>query len=125
MSFATGGGQDTNRATLSRQEYIMKISLKDTARRIAVTWEQEVFRIICEQEGLDTYPRMVWNEIALEELDSKSARLQGYAKTGLLTPTPNTEAFVRKSEDLPPMEKDITLPGKKDAGVSGKDAIQE
>jgi hypothetical protein len=126
MSFATGGGQDTNRATLSRQEYIMKISLKDTARRISTTWENEVFKIVCEQEGLKTYPRMVWNEIALEELDSKSVRLQGYAKTGLLTPTPNTEAFVRKSEDIPPIEKDIVpVEKKQDASVSGKDALQE
>lgn len=100
-AFATGAGESTNRSTLNRQEYIMKIALKDVMRRHALVWEKQLFKIICEQAGLSTYPRMVWNEIALEELDSKSKRLQGYAQVGLLSPDQTLEKYIRLSEDLP------------------------
>jgi hypothetical protein len=134
-AFVTGSGQETNRATLARQEYLTKIGMKEILRRFSYVWERGLFKPLCEQRGLSSYPKMIWNEIALEELDSKSGRLQGYAKVGLITPTKELEAYIREIEELPKLNPlDITNPTPPDAirnpsvdepVAGGQDAIQQ
>ena len=104
-AFATGSGEATNRATLGRQEYLLKMSLKNVVKRVTSVIEKKVFARKAELEGLDSYPKIRWGEIALEELDSKAARIVKYAQVGLIKPDAAIERFIRKVEDLP--ESDI------------------
>jgi hypothetical protein len=104
-AFATGSGEATNRATLGRQEYLLKMSLKNVVKRVTSVIEKKIFARKAELEGLDSYPRIRWGEIALEELDSKAARIVKYAQVGLIKPDAAIERFIRKVEDLP--ESDV------------------
>jgi len=101
QAFASGSGEATNRSTLARQEYIMKLSLKDIIKRTTRTIEAKQLRVLAEQYGWPDVPRLVWGEVSLEELDSKARRIVEYAKAGLLKPTDSLDAYIRKMENLP------------------------
>jgi hypothetical protein len=103
-AIATGVGEETNRATLNRQEYIFKLTLRGVIKRTSRVIEKQIFTKFAELEGLKDVPRLKWGEIALEEMSGKAERLTEYAKVGLLTPNPDTERFIRKSEGLPVRE---------------------
>ena len=100
-AFATGAGEETNRATLGRQEYIFKLALRDIINRTTQTIEKQIFSKIVELEGLPDVPKIIWGEINLEELDSKADRLVKYAAAGLVRPDVDLENIIRKMEDLP------------------------
>jgi hypothetical protein len=100
-AFSSGQGQATNRSTLNRQEYIMKLTLKEMIRKTCRTIEQKQLKVIAEQQGFSETPKLVWGEISLEELDSKSKRLVAYAGAGLLRPSPGLEKLIRELEKLP------------------------
>jgi len=99
-AFSTGAGESTNRSTLNRQEYLLKLSLKEIIRRTTRTIEQKQLKPIAKQYGLKA-PKLVWGEISLEELDSKSKRLVAYAGAGLIKPSPAIEKLIRDLERLP------------------------
>lgn len=106
-AFATGEGGETNRATLARQEYFVKLALQDVLDKTAETIRFKIFKKIADLENANSKgqkivpPIFVFKDIALEELDSKSVRLVKYATSGLITPSKDTENFIRKMEDLP------------------------
>jgi hypothetical protein len=100
-AFSSGSGEATNRSTLARQEYLLKLSLKEIIRRITRTIEQKQLKVIAKQYHLKEVPRIVWGEISLEELDSKSQRLVAYANAGLLSKSPGLEKVIRELERLP------------------------
>jgi len=105
-AFATGMGETTNRATLARQEYITKLTLKDIINRTTRIIESKIFYRIAQMHNAHSKdkivpPKMVWREIALEELDSKAARLVSYARAGLLKSGEKTEQWIRRVENLP------------------------
>ncbi|MHA1773397.1 MAG: phage portal protein family protein [Candidatus Heimdallarchaeota archaeon] len=100
-AFATGSGEATNRATLQRQEYILKLTLKDIVKRTVRGIESKIFRRIAELEGFKEVPRLEWGELALEELDAKVSRIIGLAKQNLITADAELENFLRKLENLP------------------------
>jgi len=100
-AFASGNGEATNRSTLARQEYILKLSLKDIIRRTTRTIQAKQLSVLAKQRKWPDVPRLVWGEVSLEEMDSKSKRIVEYAKAGLLTPSKSLEAYIRNIEDLP------------------------
>jgi len=100
-AFSSGQGQATNRSTLNRQEYIMKLTLKEMIRKTCRTIEQKQLKVIANQRGFKEYPKLVWGEVSLEELDSKSKRLVAYAGAGLLKHSPALERIIRELEKLP------------------------
>ena len=100
-AFATGLGEETNRATLARQEYLLKLSLKDITTRIARTITTKLFKPLAEMNKMKSYPTLKWGEIAIEELDSKSKRLIAYAQAGIIRPDKDLETYIRKVEGLP------------------------
>jgi len=106
-AFSTGGGEETNRATLARQEYLAKIGLKNIMRRTYYVWNTQLFKPLCEQEEIKGYPRAVPNEIALEELDSRADRIDKYARAGILTPDKELEEYIRRAEAMPKMGHSI------------------
>ena len=103
-AFSTGGGEATNRSTLNRQEYMMKLRLKDIIRRVSVAFEKQILNPILESNGYSKYLnkiKLVWGEIATEDLDSKAKRLVQYFSMGLITKTPILEEYIREIEELP------------------------
>ena len=99
-AFATGKGQETNRATLARQEYLLKLSMKEIIKRTMKVIEEKQIKVIAKQYGINPV-RMKWGEIALEEVDARSVRLTAYADKGLLTPDSQLEDYIRGLEGLP------------------------
>lgn len=104
-AFASGIGEATNRSTLARQEYILKISLKEIIRRTTRTIEQKQLKVMAKQYKLKEVPKIVWGEIAIEELDSKAKRLTNYINAGILTRTPGLENLIRQMENIPKLEE--------------------
>jgi len=101
-AFATWKGGEVNRATLNRQEFLYKLSLKEIINKTIKTLERDVFSKIAKLNNLKDTPRIKWNEINLEELDSKSKRLVAYTQSGLITPDKQIETIIRQQEGLPP-----------------------
>ena len=66
-----------------------------------------MFKRIAESNNLEGFPRIIWPEIALEELDSKAKRLGIYAKAGMPMNTKNTIKHIRELEGLPTEEEDL------------------
>jgi len=103
-AYSTGGGDATNRSTLNRQEYMMKLRLKDILRRVSMTFEKQIINQILETNGRGQYKNCVklhWGEISTEDLDSKSKRLVQYVTMGLVTKSPELERYIREIEELP------------------------
>jgi len=100
-AFATWKGGETNRATLNRQEFLFKLSLRNIVQMTTQTIERYVFAKIAKLNKLEDTPRIEWGEINLEELDSKSKRLVDYVGAGLLKPDQNIEKLIREQEGLP------------------------
>lgn len=77
-----GKGEDVNRATLSIQDRMFQISLRDMINRTSRNIEKQVFGQIAEFHGHDSYPEFEWdtdvqlsfnpNEADTDEIDSKS-----------------------------------------------------
>jgi hypothetical protein len=63
----TGLGEETNRATLNVQTYIMILTTRDIIRKTVKTIERQIFKPIAEREELDTYPTIEWNFQKVEE----------------------------------------------------------
>jgi len=101
QAFASGSGEATNRSTLARQEYIMKLSLKDVIKRTVRTIYKKQLTVLAKQNNWDDVPRMVWGEVSLEELDSRAERIVSYAKAGLIKPTESIEKYIKHMEGLP------------------------
>jgi len=100
-AFAKWEGGETNRDTLARQEFMLKISLKNTAFKTCKMIEKRIFGAMVDYGQIKKAPLMVWNEIALQELDSKAERIVKYLSSGALTPDTDLEDYIRKVERLP------------------------
>lgn len=98
--FGTGTGEQTNRATLGRQEHIMKMSLKHLVKNTTATIENQIFRVIADERNLGDFPRFRWEELALEELDAFAMRMERYARTNLITPTEEVRNHILRKEGL-------------------------
>ena len=102
-AFATGKGGATNRATLLRQESLAKLTMKDIVRRTTRIIEKRIINKIAQQNGISPV-KIIWGEIAVEELDDKAKRLVAYRQSGLITPDNNLERLIRDIENLPERE---------------------
>jgi len=120
-AFVTGLGESTNKATLSRQEFLYKLTMKDVISNTVKVIENEIFSEIAYLEGLSDYPKIVWGEINLEELDSKAERIVKYANSGIITPDEDLEAMIRNFEGLPPLDKSKIKESKKEIPVETDD----
>jgi hypothetical protein len=100
-AFVTGKGEETNRSTLNRQEYLSKLALRHMIRNTSKVIERDIFKPICKQAGYKTWPKMIWREIVLEELDSKADRIYKYTKVGIIKSDSELEDLIRRSENLP------------------------
>lgn len=100
---ATGSGEATNRSVLERQEYLLKVGLKNAIKHVTNVIEKKIFARKAALEGLPSYPKMLWGEICLEDMDSRAERLVKYATAGLIKPDAKLEKYIREVENLPDM----------------------
>ncbi len=121
-SFVTGLGDQMNKATLNRLEFLYKLTMKDIMDNTAQIIERKIFAPIAKAYNLPDVPKLIWGEINLEELDSKAERLVSYVGVGLLTADRDIEKLIRKSEGLPEdferREEKQEAKNKKDENVS-------
>lgn len=84
--FITGGGEETNRATLTNQERMFRQTLKDVIRRTCTSIKKYIFKRMAELE--DKYrpiPDLVWKDIEeTAEIDRAKVLLEA-VKVGVLT----------------------------------------
>jgi hypothetical protein len=99
--FITGSGEATNRATLSDMKLLLERSFKTQQRQLSYQIEREVFTLLARQYNFKSVPKLVWDEVSTESIDSKVERLVALAKSGLLVPDVGTRNLLRRMERLP------------------------
>lgn len=102
----TGSGERTNRSTLEKQMMLFYQRIRWIQNKVSISMEDQVFEKIAIQKGFDDVPRLEWGEVSMESLSGKADRLVKYIDAGVLTPDENIEEIVRKSERLPPLDKE-------------------
>lgn len=99
--FATGGGEETNRATLTNQQRMFELTLTDIVNRTCSTIRKYIFKRICDLKGFKEVPQIVWNKIGEAELNDKTSRLATYLKYGCLDPKDESlQRYIKRSENL-------------------------
>ena len=101
-SLVTGSGEATNRSTLQDQKQWLERSLKmeqqDTSNEIKV----KLLMPLAKKLKLKNTPKLIWQEVSMESLESKVERLVKLGKTGFInTEDPTIREFIRDLEDLP------------------------
>jgi len=84
--YATGGGEETNRATLTNQTEMFMLTLRDIIAKTTYSIRKYMFKPICDLEGFSEIPNLRWEPIGLTELDAKAKRLLNYLDKSVLTP---------------------------------------
>jgi hypothetical protein len=102
--YATGGGEDTNRATLTNMSKLFELTLIDIIRATTQAIQKYMFKPICELEGFKTVPTLEWDIVGIDELDRKSKRLLAYIQNGLIKPDLSIQEYIRKIEGLEELE---------------------
>jgi len=105
LALATGSGEETNRSTLQSQMLMFERTLRFFQYRISTALEEQVFSKISLMQNWNEIPKIVWDEISLESLESKARRITDYVKAGVLTPDEEVEKFIRIAEGIPPKKE--------------------
>lgn len=109
-SFITSLGDETNRSTLVIQEHLFQLSLKNIIGKINYGIETQIFKPIAEKNlASSSYPKIVWGELAVEDINSKAERLSNYARYGLISPEIKLENIIREEEGLPQITEDARV----------------
>jgi len=96
--FATGGGEETNRATLNNQERMFRLTLKDIIRRTCSAVEKQIFKRISELDHYSVVPRLVFNEIEeTAELERADILIKS-VQSGIMSPQEVKPEFVKIME---------------------------
>ena len=99
--YATGGGEDTNRATLDNQSNLFELTLKDIIDTTTAAIRRYMFKPLCELEGFKEVPIIDWDIVGVDERDKKANRIMDYVKVGILDPKdPRIQEFIKSVEGL-------------------------
>ena len=106
--YVKGSGESTNRATLTNQDNLFRLSLRDLIRRTCESIRRCMFIPVAESHGIpiEKVPCIEWDVVGVEETGRKTDRILDYVKEGILTPEQAT-ALITKIEPFD-ME-DLTL----------------
>jgi len=85
--FATGGGEETNRATLNNLQQLLEYTLIDVVNRFVSSFTKYVLNRIHETNKLGYVPKLQWGDIKAEDPNEKIKRLTESVKVGILLPT--------------------------------------
>ena len=106
-ALVSGLGIGANRHTLSDQKMWLQMGLKmeqqDTSYDITV----KILNPLTEKLGLKKAPVLVWQEVSVESLENKSARLVEFMKAGgIPTEDSAVQEYIRDLENLPEYKGD-------------------
>ena len=120
VAFVTGSGGDTNRATLGDQKILLYKGADAWKKKFARQFEKQIVPHIMDNHPFAEPPKLIWEPMGMDDKESRSLRLQRYAKSGILTTDDGLESEVRKEESLPlDFTRELPTPvGTKPGGVS-------
>lgn len=85
--FVTGGGEETNRATLNNQERMFRQTLKDIVRRTCSSIKKFIFKRMAELDSkYAPIPNLVWRDIEETAEMDRAEILLAAVKVGVLAP---------------------------------------
>jgi len=113
--FITGLGEKTNKATLTSQKELFEGKIRMMQETLAKTIRNEIFAVLAKQHNFRMLPRIEFEEISIETLNAKAARLVDYVKAGLLKPDLAIRNIIRRAEKLPEEEEADAKGGEKGA----------
>ena len=99
LAFATGSGENTNKATLYTQSRFLEFTLNDIVKRTLSTLRKYMFKRISFYNKVRGNAWIKWGDIGAEEINDKAQRLINYIKTGVLKPE-EIKDFAIRSEGL-------------------------
>ena len=85
--FATGGGEETNRATLNNLQQLLEYTLIDVVNRFVSSFTKYVLNRIAETNKIKFVPKLKWGDIKAEDPNEKIKRLTTSVQAGILLPT--------------------------------------
>ena len=94
--FVSGGGEETNRATLGNQERMFKQTLKDVIRRTCTSIRKYIFKRMADLDPkYAPVPELVWRDIEeTAEMDRAKVLLEA-VKVGVLNPEDVKEELLK------------------------------
>lgn len=117
----TGVGEESNRSTLDKQIYIWEKRFNFINNRIAQTLNNNEFKILADQAGLDVVPKIIFDDMSTDSIFGKIERWSELAKAGLLLPDKSLRDHIRDIEGLPKETDDGVLEQKKKKNETTKD----
>jgi len=84
--FATGGGEETNRATLNNLQQLLEYTLIDVVNRFVSSFTKYVLNRIAETNKIKFVPKLKWGDIKAEDPNEKIKRLTTSVQAGILLP---------------------------------------
>lgn len=106
MAYVSEEGEATNRSTLHDQKILLFKTIETYRKRYSLLFDKQVMPVIQRNRKFKTTPKLRWENVALDDKESRSIRLQRYAKAGLLTYDKELEKAIRRMEDLPDLSGD-------------------
>lgn len=108
-SLITGGGEDTNRATLQDQKMWLERSLKMEQEDSSDDIIRRVFYPLSKELGLSKVPRIVWQEVSMESMQNKVERVVELIKVGTFPfNDPKLRSYLSDLEDIPLSPRSLT-----------------
>jgi hypothetical protein len=105
--YIVGSGDKTPRSTFKGLNLGYERDIKEWHKRVGYDFETQFFKVICDEQGFDEVPCLVFESPSLEYLDAKASRIVDYTNAGLLYPDKGMRVFVRRMEGLPDEPEDI------------------
>jgi hypothetical protein len=110
MAYVMGAGEGLNKSTLDKQNLMFTRRIKMMQYNISEVTRATIFRRLASENGFDSVPKLIWEEVSLDDVESKAERLYNYIRYGVLTPSKELEDYIRKIEHLPGTGKDYQRP---------------
>lgn len=98
--FVTGGGEETNRATLNRMSDLFQLTLSDIVKSTCQSIRINLFKPLAQVHGFKEVPNLEWDVIGVGELDAKADRIVNYVKSGVLPVTLELQKYIERLEKL-------------------------
>jgi len=112
-AYITSSGDKTNKSIVSDQKMLLFQSISTLRKLISKQYMNATIPLL-NHKFKSTRQHMIFDELSLDSMESKSLRLQRYAKSELITPDNDLEKFIRENEGLPQMNPNTKVDEEKD-----------
>lgn len=121
-AFVLGAGEGLNKSTLDKQNLMFMRKIKMMQHTISQITYEKIFKRYAEENGFNSVPRMLWEEVSLDDMDSKAQRISQYVQWGAMTPDDGLESFIRNLEHLPARTGESNVKPKADKKISDEES---